>query len=140
LDLLIKYEKWEDYWLENNENWAMEVQVMPFWTNMYLSRPYTLINQFKACQICFQANPMYSMLSWTKLHLNGLNIAFLTHLKKDQSPIFHMWPSRPFIFNLNYVIMVYFTFDFRYNTFVSFRWCSLEVILNYSSYVQWLIT
>jgi len=109
LDLLMKYEKQKELWLRKSENWAKQVQVMPFWTNMYLFRPYTLINHFKVCQMCCQANPVYPISSWTKLNLNGLEIILLIHLKKDQRPIFHMWPSRSFLFNINYLIVVYLT-------------------------------
>jgi len=44
LNLLMEYDKWED---ETSDNWAMQVQVMPFWTDMYLSRLYTFITHFK---------------------------------------------------------------------------------------------
>ena len=116
LDLLMKYEKRGLYWLKNSENWATQVQDMPFWTNTYLTRSYTLINQFKACQMCCQANPIYSMSSWAKLHLHGFDIVLLIHPEKNQSPIIHMWPSRPFLFQsqLPHCGLLYFIYFVTY--------------------------
>jgi len=74
LGLLVKYGKWGEDCLKNSKNWATQMQVMPFWTNIYLSQPYTLIKQFKARQRCYQVKPVCSMSSWTKLYLNILKI------------------------------------------------------------------
>jgi len=82
---------------KNSENWFTHVQVIPFWTNVYLSRPYTLNDQFKACLMHCRANWVYSMSSWTKLHLNGLETVLLIQLKKGQSPIYHVM-SKPSLF------------------------------------------
>jgi len=59
LDLLMKYKKWGEYWLKNSENWALQLKVMLFGTNMYLSWPHTYIIHCKVCQRCYQGNLVY---------------------------------------------------------------------------------
>jgi len=78
--------------------------------DLTLLLPDTLITHFKVCQICYQTNPTYSMSSWTKLHLNGLEIELIIHFKRGQRPTFHMWPSRPFLFQplLSHCGLLYF--------------------------------
>ena len=103
--LLMMYEKWGQYWVKNSENWATHVQLMPFSTNMYLSWPQSYITHFQVCQICYKGNPIYLMSSWTKLHLNGIEIMLLIHSKRNQRPIFFIWPSRPPLFQFNIFLL-----------------------------------
>ena len=98
LDLLMKCERWGECWLNHSETWAKQLLLMPFWTKLYFSWPHMVIIHSMVDQMCYQVNPVYSISSWTKLHLTGLETVFLVHLKKDQRHIFHMWPSRRFLF------------------------------------------
>jgi len=50
---------------------------------MYLYRPHNLIIHLKVCQMCYEANPLYSLSSEIKLHLNGHETALLIPFKKD---------------------------------------------------------
>jgi len=138
----MKYQKLGACGLKSSENWATQMQVMPFRTNMCLSQPYSfIINPFEACHNCCQANPVCSMSSWTKLHLNGLEIVLLIPLKKSQSPIFHMWPwSKPFLFQSQSPHYCLLHFHLLYNIFDYFHWLSFDVILNYSSNMQRIIS
>ena len=69
-------------WFNYSENKPMQKQVMPLWTTMYLSLPHTFITHFTICQTRYQANPVHSMSSWTKLYVNDLEIVSFTHLRK----------------------------------------------------------
>jgi len=111
-----------------------------FRTNIYLSWPCTRISQFKACQICCQANLVYSLSFETKLHLDGLKTILLIHLKDDQRLIFHRWPSKLFLFHfqLSHCGLLYF--HLPYNIFDEFHWLCFEIILKFSNYIHQLIT
>jgi len=63
-DLPMECEKWGGYQIKNRENWPPRYKLCHF--EPTVSQPYTLINQFKVCQMCCQANPMYSIviLNW----------------------------------------------------------------------------
>jgi len=103
---------------------------------MCLSWPHTCIIRFQVRQMCYQAIPVHSMLSWTKLHLNGLEVVWLIHLKENQRPIFHMRPSKPPLFHSKFLHCGLFYFHLLYNIFDYFYWLSFEVILNYSSLIH----
>jgi len=87
-----------------------------------------------------KANVVCLMSSWTKLHLNGLEILLLVPLRKDKSLIFYMWPSRPFLFQSQIPHCGLPYFHLLCNLLDLFHGLSFDVILNYSSYVQSLIT
>jgi len=57
LSLVLKYEKWEVYWIKNNENWAIQVQVIPSLTLMCLFRPLTSLYNFKVYLISISSQP-----------------------------------------------------------------------------------
>ena len=63
-DLLIKYEKWGEYWFKYNENWDKQVLLMPFWTKLYFSWPHIVIIHYKVYQMQLL---MCSCSSWTCL-------------------------------------------------------------------------
>jgi len=48
-------EIWEVQWLKNSENWAKQVQVLPFWTNMCSPWPHTFIIHFNMYQMCLSS-------------------------------------------------------------------------------------
>ena len=110
LDSLMKYEKWKEYWFSHRENWAKRLLLMSFWTKIYFSWAHIVIIHSTAYQMCYQANPMYLISSWIKLHLNGPKTVLLIHLKKTKDLVFSWDPQDIFYFNINYLIVVYFTF------------------------------
>jgi len=108
---------------------------MPFWTNICISWPHICITHFQVCQICYQANLVYSTFFWTTLYLNSLETILLIHLKKNQRLIFLMWPSNPFYFIVNYLIVVYFTFIY----FLSkLQLCQLPSLTQFWCYIKLL--
>jgi len=78
----MKYEKLGEFWLNKNENWTAQVQVMLFWTNMYTSWPQTFIVHFRLCQMCLP--------NQFSVHLNDPKIILLIHLRNDQELIFQL--------------------------------------------------
>jgi len=107
MTLSMKYEKWGEFWLKNNDNWATQVQVMPFWTNMYLSWPHICIAHFQLCQMYYKANPVYLMLSWNKsAPLLTLNHYYQLKCIRNQLSIDNY--RSPILFYLPYLIVIYF--------------------------------
>ena len=51
MDLRMKYEKRDEYWLKQSENWVKQVSFMPFWTKLYFSWLRTVIIHSRVCQI-----------------------------------------------------------------------------------------
>ena len=47
----------------------------------------SLLPTLKYIKCVYLTNPMYSLLSWTKLHLNSPKTVLLIHLRKGQKPI-----------------------------------------------------
>jgi len=97
-------EIWEvgEYWLKNSENWATQMQVIPFWNNMHLSQPYTLSTHFKVCR--------------TQCHLElncssmGLKL-YCYSISKRTKDLFSTCDHQSlFYFIFNYLIVIYFIF------------------------------
>ena len=105
---------------------------MPFWTNIYLSSPFTFISHFKLYQMCLLGQSMYSMLSRTKLHLNKLSNCCYQSI--SEKPSFYLLPSRPLPFRDLFCLHLLFA-KFNY-----FHWFSLAVVWNYLNYVYHLVT
>ena len=83
---------------------------MPFWINMYLSWPYTIVSRFRVCQMCWQAHPVYSISSRTKLYLNGHETILVIHLKRTKGLSCTCNHQNLLYSIFNYLIVVYFTF------------------------------
>jgi len=109
LSWIMKYEKWGVCWTKNNKNWVTQVQVMPSWTLMYLSWPLTFINCFKVYWI--RVKP----IKWTHCHLKPSYASMAFHL------------------SVTYLTFICFTTHLV--NFIDL----VEIILNYSSYIQCLI-
>jgi len=92
LDLLMKYEKWGECWLKNNETWVTQVQVMPFWTNMYLSWPQTCITHYKYTKC------VVKLTQCTHCHMKPSYTSMVLKLyrylvsKRGKRPFFYMCP------------------------------------------------
>jgi len=109
----MKYERWRKYWFNHSENYMTQVLLVPFWT--ILNQVVFLLaahhyDSFHGIPTVLQANPMYSMSSWTKLCLNDPKTALFIHLKKIKDLSFTCDSQDLFYFNINYLIPTYFTF------------------------------
>jgi len=139
LDLLMKYEKWAEYWLKNSEHWVMQVQVMLF-LNQYVSLlalhhyyPFQSVSRMFIISIhCTQhyREPSSTLMSLKTIIINPSLKGLKTNL-----PFVTCNHRGLLYFNLIYLSVCYFTF-----IYFILDLKSLTIIFNFLSFVFHVIT
>jgi len=117
----MNYEKMGKFSLKNSENWVTQVQVTLSWTHMYLSRPH-LYYSFQNVSNVFTERIQCVLNVVSKQDCTAFYLKLLqsTHSKctSNQSPIDNHQDLS--LFNLLYLIVIYFAFIYSLSNLITF--------------------
>jgi len=113
----------------------IRVQTWPFFCSVHIFWPLTFIYHLKVypTSVLGQSSGLIVILNQA-MH-QWLWIELLNRLRKNQRPIFFMWPSRTLASHLSVTYLTLVCFTTQLVNLIN----SIEVILNYSRYIHCLI-